>query len=51
MKNTHKLAIAELMSRAAYGLDMRELEMLSSCFAQDAVFTMRIAGGDLVGPF
>ena len=51
MKNKHKFAIAELMSRAAYGLDMRELEMLSSCFAQDAVFTMRIAGGDLVGPF
>ena len=51
MKNKHKFAIAELMSRAAYGLDMRDLEMLSSCFAQDAVFTMRIAGGDLVGPF
>jgi 3-phenylpropionate/cinnamic acid dioxygenase small subunit len=51
MKNKHKLAVAELMSRAAYGLDMRELELLSACFAENAELTMRIAGGDLVGPF
>ncbi len=51
MKPKHKLAIAELMSRAAYGLDMRELDLLGSCFARDAEFSMRIAGGDLIGPF
>ncbi len=51
MKNKHRLAIAELMARAAYGLDMRQLDMLSDCFAENAVFTLRIAGGDLVGPF
>lgn len=51
MKNKHKQAVQELMSRAAYGLDMRELEMLADCFASDAVFTLRIAGGDLIGPF
>jgi 3-phenylpropionate/cinnamic acid dioxygenase small subunit len=51
MKNKHKLAIQELMSRAAYGLDMRVLDMLAACFAEDAEFTLRIAGGDLVGPF
>ena len=51
MKNKHKLAIQELMSRAAFGLDMRNLEMLAAGFAVDAEFTLRIAGGDLVGPF
>jgi 3-phenylpropionate/cinnamic acid dioxygenase small subunit len=51
MKNVHKLAIQELMSRAAYGLDMRDLDMLAASFAEDAQFSMRIAGGDLIGPF
>ncbi len=51
MKNKHKLAIQELMSRAAYGLDNRDVEMLAGCFATDAAFTMAIAGGDLIGPF
>jgi len=51
VKKKHKLAIQELMSRAAYGLDMRELDMLAACFAEEAVFTMRIAGGELIGPF
>jgi 3-phenylpropionate/cinnamic acid dioxygenase small subunit len=33
------------------GYDERELEMLAGCFAQNAEFSMRIARGDLVGPF
>ena len=51
MKNKQKLVIAELMSRAAYGLDNRDVDMLAGCFATDAAFTMNIAGGDLIGPF
>jgi 3-phenylpropionate/cinnamic acid dioxygenase small subunit len=51
MKNKHKLAIAELMGRVAYGLDMRDVDMLAACFATDAALTMNIAGGDLIGPF
>ena len=51
MKDKHKLAIHELLSRAAYGLDVRDLDMLANSFATDAVFTLRIDGGDLVGPF
>ena len=51
MKNENKLAIRELMSRAACGLDMRDVDMLAACFTEDADFTMRIAGGDLIGPF
>jgi 3-phenylpropionate/cinnamic acid dioxygenase small subunit len=46
-----KLAVHELLGRAAYAYDERDLEMLEDCFAENASFTMRIAGGDLVGPF
>jgi 3-phenylpropionate/cinnamic acid dioxygenase small subunit len=46
-----KLAIHELLARSAYALDERIVEMLAASFAADARFTMRIAGGDLIGPF
>ncbi|HIE88284.1 MAG TPA: nuclear transport factor 2 family protein [Pseudomonadales bacterium] len=46
-----KLAIQELLARAAYGLDVRDLDILTACFAEEAVMTLRIAGADLVGPF
>ena len=46
-----RTAIEELLARAAYALDEREDAMLAACFAEDAVFSLRIAGGDLVGPF
>lgn len=51
MNAEDKLAIHELLTKAAYGLDMRNLDMLSQCFAIDATMSMRIAGGDLIGPF
>ena len=46
-----KLAIHELLSRSAYGLDERDTDMLAATFAENANFSMRIGGGDLVGPF
>ncbi|MEQ8857081.1 MAG: nuclear transport factor 2 family protein [Pseudomonadales bacterium] len=46
-----RLAIHELLSRAAYGYDERDTEMLGDCFAGNAAMTMRIAGGDVIGPF
>ena len=46
-----KLAIHELLSRAAYAYDERDVGMLEDSFTEDASFSMRIAGGDLVGPF
>ncbi len=46
-----KLQIHELLARWAYAYDQRDVEMLAACFAEDAVLTMRIADGDLVGPF
>ncbi len=45
------VAAADLLSRAAYALDEREDAMLSACFSHDAVFSLRVAGGELVGPF
>lgn len=46
-----KLAIHELLARASYAYDARDLGMLQACFAADASLTMRIAGGDMAGPF
>ena len=46
-----KLLIQELLARCAYGYDERDLDLLASCFSEDAQMTLRIAGGDLVGPF
>ena len=46
-----KLAIHELLGRAAFAYDERDLAMLEDCFSAQARFTMRIAGGDLIGPF
>lgn len=46
-----KLAVHELLGRAAYAYDERDLAMLEDCFSADARFSMRIAQGDLVGPF
>ena len=46
-----KLEIHELLSRAAYAYDEREVGMLEACFAEHASFSMRIASSDLIGPF
>ena len=46
-----KLAIHELLARAALGYDGRDLNMLTNCFAEQARMSVRIAGGDLIGPF
>lgn len=46
-----KLAIHELLSRAAYAYDERDMQALEDGFAVQASMSMRIAGGDLIGPF
>ena len=51
MKLEDKLQIHELLGRAAHGYDERQVDMLEACFAEDAVMAIRIAGGDLIGPF
>ena len=44
-------AISELLNRMAYFYDDNHLDDLAACFAPDAVMSMQIAGGDMVGPF
>ncbi|MEM7097718.1 MAG: nuclear transport factor 2 family protein [Pseudomonadota bacterium] len=39
-----KLAISELLSRSAYGLDAKDLDLLQGCFTEDANFTLTIEG-------
>lgn len=46
-----KLEIHELLSKAAFAYDERDETMLAESFAIEAEFSMRIARGDLVGPF
>jgi 3-phenylpropionate/cinnamic acid dioxygenase small subunit len=46
-----KLDIHELLGRAAYAYDERDMNALHACFSSGAVMSMRIAGGDLIGPF
>lgn len=51
MNSEDKLEVFELLSKAAYGYDARNIDMLSSCFAEDAIMSMRIGDGDIIGPF
>ncbi len=51
MKAKHKLAIHELMSRAAYYFDLHDTDGLEACFCEDAKMLVNIAGGETFGPF
>ena len=46
-----RFAISELLNKMAYYYDEGHLDELAACFADDAIMSMQIAGGDLVGPF
>jgi len=51
VKAKHKLAIHELMSRAAYYFDLHDTDGLEACFCEDARMLVNIAGGETFGPF
>ena len=51
MKAKNKLAIYELLGRAAYHFDQRELDELAACFTEDATMLVNIADGQVFGPF
>lgn len=51
MNANDKLAIHELLSRAAYSFDERELEVLAQCFAPRCTMLVNIADGQTFGPF
>ncbi len=44
-------AIVTLFARYAAANDWPDQELLESCFTEDAVFTLHIAGADSLGPF
>ena len=46
-----RFAISELLNRVAYFYDEDHLDDLAASFAPDAVMSMQIAAGDMVGPF
>lgn len=43
--------INDVLSRYSWGYDENQLDVIGECFTSDAVFSMRIADGDLIGPF
>lgn len=51
MNANDKLAIHELLSRAAYSFDERDLEVLEQCFTPEATMLVNIADGQTFGPF
>lgn len=44
-------AILNMLSKWAYGYDTPDMAAMAECFTDNAELTMRIAGGDLIGPF
>jgi len=51
MKSSDKLTIQELLSRAAYAFDERQLDVLEQCFTSEASMLVDITGVGEVGPF
>ena len=51
MKSSDKFAIHELLSRAAYAFDERQLDVLEQCYTIDASMLIDITGVGEVGPF
>jgi hypothetical protein len=51
MKSNQKLAIHELLNRAAYYFDMHDVDGLETCFTEDAGMLVKIADGPTFGPF
>lgn len=48
---SHRDAIENLMGRYTHAFDLDRLHEMKACFTEDAVMTMQIADGDLIGPF
>ena len=51
MKTKQKIAIHELLGRAAYYFDAHDVEGLKACFSEDANMLVNIADGQTFGPF
>lgn len=51
MKTDDKLAVHELLSKLAYYYDEKAVDSLMALFSENATMSLRIIGGELVGPF
>jgi len=46
-----RFAISELLAKASFAYDQRDLDLLESCLCDDASISFRIGGGDMAGPY
>lgn len=46
-----KLAVHELLAKVSAAIDDHAIQNIISLFTENATFSIRIAGGDLIGPF
>lgn len=46
-----KLAIHELLARSAWAYDEARLDVMKDCFTEAVQMRLRIAGGDVIGPY
>lgn len=51
MDAEHKLRVHELLGRAAYTLDTRDVDGLMACFTPEATMIVHISGQPALGPF
>ena len=51
LSTEEKLAIHELLSRSAHGLDRHDLAMLEACYIEESVFSLQITGADPIPAF
>ena len=51
MKLEDKFAISELLARAAYGLDTKDLQLLKACFTAEAGLVFEIGGTSQASSF
>jgi hypothetical protein len=50
-ENVIRAAIENTLNRYTLAVDDRDLAGVLDCFTENAPFSIRIAGGDLIGPF
>lgn len=48
---SERSAIDNLLNEYALAYDENDMDVMAECFTTDAVLTLRVADGDLVGPF
>ena len=51
MDASEKLAIHEVLARAVFGLDQRNVFIIEPCFTEDATFILEIKDGEEIPPF